>query len=53
MPATLVVAIYIVSSAVILSMHYWLMPTVYVTGAFITIISIARILAYVSQESHK
>jgi len=53
MPASLVVAIYIVLSAIVLSMHYWLMPTVYVTGAFITIISIARILAYVSKENHK
>ena len=50
LPATLVAAIYIVFSAVILSMHFWLMPTVYGVGGVITLVSLARILTYMSGD---
>ena len=50
MPASLVVAIYIVLSAIILSMHYWLMPTVYVVGGLAVIISLSRILTYMGGD---
>ena len=50
MPATLVAAIFVVLSAIILAAHYWLMPTIYVVGAVITIISIARILTSITEN---
>jgi len=50
MPASLVVSIYIVLSAIILSMHYWLMPTVYVVGGLAVIISLSRILTYMGGD---
>ena len=50
MPATLVAAIFVVLSGVILAAHYWLMPTVYAVGFIITVVSIARILTYMAGD---
>ena len=50
MPATLVAAIFIVLSGIVLAAHYWLMPTVYAVGALITLVSIARILTYMTGD---
>ena len=50
MPATLVAAVFVVLSGIILSMHYWLMPTVYGVGGVITLVSLARILTYMSGD---
>jgi len=50
MPATLVAAIFVVLSTIILAMHYWLMPTVYVVGVFLLIVSLARILTYMGGD---
>ncbi len=50
MPATLVAAIFIVLSGIILLMHYWLMPTVYVVGFVISLVSLARILTYMTGD---
>ena len=50
MPATLVAAIFVVLSAIILAMHYWLMPTLYVVGGLAVIISLSRILTYMGGD---
>jgi len=50
MPATLVAAIFIVLSGIILAMHYWLMPTVYAVGGVISLVSVARILTYMTGD---
>jgi len=50
MPATLVAAIFIVLSGIILMMHYWLMPTVYAVGIVISLVSMVRILTYMKGD---
>jgi len=50
MPATLVASIFVILSAIILAMHYWLMPTVYGVGVVILLVALARILTYVSGD---
>ena len=50
MPATLVAAIFVVLSGIVLAAHYWLMPTVYAVGIVITIVSLARIMTYMTGE---
>ena len=50
MPATLVAAVFVVLCGIILSMHYWLMPTVYGVGGVITLVSLARILTYMTGD---
>ena len=50
MPATLVAAIFVVLSAIILAMHYWLMPTLYVVGGLAVLISLARVLTYMGGD---
>ena len=50
MPATLVAAIFIVLSTIILAMHYWLMPTLYGVGVVTALVSVARILTYITGD---
>jgi len=50
MPATLVAAIFIILSVIVLAAHYWLMPTVYAVGGLAVLVSLARILTYMSGD---
>ena len=50
MPATLVAAIFIILSVIVLAAHYWLMPTVYAVGGLVTLVSLARVLTYLSGD---
>ena len=50
MPATLVAAIFVVLSGIVLAAHYWLMYTVYGVGAVVVIVSLARILTYMTGD---
>jgi len=50
MPATLVAAIFVVLSVIVLAGHYWLMPTVYGVGVVVVIVSLARILTYMTGD---
>ena len=50
MPATLVAAIFVVLSAIVLAGHYWLMYTMYGVGVVVVIVSLARILTYMTGD---
>jgi len=50
MPATLVAAIFIVLSTIILAMHYWLLPTLYGVGGVTALVSVARIMTYMGGD---